>query len=259
MRNRWAKAFTIVELLIVITVIAILAVAIFVGYTGIQKNAQIRAAQSDLSNIAAEMQRSFQQTGAYPSQLPSAIKASNPKVILTLKNSGTAPYYTNLTPVQNGVLLSNICNDLITEGVGNGTDQGGTVRDYIQGCGQWNNNSMQVTAWDTRTWSTPVTEEQLRAYITNYTVSNAYHKATQEATVKNFYTQFTNRFIQQGGSFPITTFWDAWANSGNGGVIKQELAPNPPTRPYYCAEASINASSEIWHVDQSSRIESGTC
>jgi hypothetical protein len=143
--------------------------------------------------------------------------------------------------------------------VGNGTDQGGTVRDYIQGCGQWNNNSMQVTAWDNRTWSTPVTEEQLRAYINNYTVSNAYHKATQEATVKNFYTQFTNRFIQQGGSFPITTFWDAWANSGNGGVIKQELAPNPPTRPYYCAEASINASSEIWHVDQSSRIESGTC
>lgn len=259
MHKRWASAFTVVELIIVVAVIAILAVAVLVGYNGVQRSARVRAAQSDLSNIASEMQRAFQKTGAYPTQMPSEVKASNPNVALTLKRAGVSPFYTNLTPVQNGVLLSKICNDLISEGVGNGTDQGGTVRDYIIGCGQWNNTSMQVTAWDTRTWNTPVTESQLRSYAANYTVSNAYHKASQEATVKNFYTQFVDRFLQQGGSFPITTFWDSWANSSNGGVMKQELTTSPITRPYYCAEAVINGSTEVWHVNQSTRVAAGPC
>lgn len=259
MHKRWAPAFTIVELIIVIAVIAILAVAVFAGYSSIQRTAQVRAAQSDLTNVAAEMQREFQRTGSYPTQFPSGIKASNPKVTLTLKNADVTPFYSNLSPVQNGVLLSQICNDLIAEGVGNGTDQGGTVRPYVSGCGQWNDDSMQVTAWDTETWNTPVTEAQLRVYISGYTVNSAYHKATQEATVKNFYTQYIERFLRQGGSFPVTSFWDAWANSGNGGVMKQDLPTNPQTRPYYCADATISGGSETWRITETAKLEPGLC
>ena len=259
MQKRWDSAFTIVELIIVVTVIAILAAIVTVSYTGVQRNAQIRAAQSDLTNIAAEMQRTYQQTGVYPSTLPSTIKASNASIALSLKNAGTAPYYTGLTAVQNGVLFSQICSDLISEGVGKGVDQGGATRDYVLGCGNWNNNSMQISAWENKVWPTPVTKDQLTNYATNYTISDNYHKSAQEKAVKTFYTQIVSRLEQQGGSFPITTFWDYWAAPGNGGVAYQPLGSNPQLRPYYCVEAAVSNTTEVWHVDQTAQIQKDTC
>lgn len=66
---KWAtqKAFTIVELLIVIVVIAILAAITVVAYTGIQNTAHDSAVQSDLRNTAVKM-RLFraEHAGIYP-------------------------------------------------------------------------------------------------------------------------------------------------------------------------------------------------
>lgn len=259
MQKRWAPAFTVVELIIVITVIAILVVTVIVSYAGVQRSANIRAAQSDLTNIAAQMQLAFQRTGTYPSTLPSTITPSNANITLSLKAAGTSPYYSNLSTVQNGVLFSQICSDLISEGVGKGVDQGGNTQDYVMGCGNWNNNSMQISAWQNRIWPTPLSKSQLVNYATNYTVSDPYHKAAQEKAVKSFYTQIVSRLEQQGGVFPITSFWDYWAAPGNGGVAYQPLDTNPPMRSYYCAEATVNNTTEVWHVDQNAKLEQGTC
>lgn len=263
MKKRWAPAFTIVELLIVIVVVAVLATISVIGYNGVRKSAINHAAQSDLDRVATEMERQYQKTGQYPSKTPAALPtdmvASN-NITLTIVRSGNAPFYTGLTAVQNGTLLAQICQQLIDEGVGKGVDQGGATRDYISSCGNWNHDSMQFTAWDTKKWDVPVTSEQLLGYADSYTVTGAFHKAAQEGAVKNFYRELVSRHQQQGGSFPITSFWDYWANSSNGGVQQQPLATNPQTRPYYCVQAQANSYSDIiWKVTQDTKIKAGAC
>ncbi|MCD8561621.1 prepilin-type N-terminal cleavage/methylation domain-containing protein [Candidatus Saccharibacteria bacterium] len=77
MKLMWAKqkAFTIVELLIVIVVIAILAAVIIVAYTGIQGRANVASLQSMLSqaSVSLESERAQSTNEAYPSSLPQNI------------------------------------------------------------------------------------------------------------------------------------------------------------------------------------------
>lgn len=69
---QWAKqkqdAFTIVELLIVIVVIAILAAVTVVAYSGVQNRTYDSAVQSDLANIAKkyELYKADSPAGIYP-------------------------------------------------------------------------------------------------------------------------------------------------------------------------------------------------
>lgn len=256
--HSFKPAFTIVELLIVIAVIAILASISIISYNGIQKNAANKVAQSDLDQVGAEMQRyAMKYNGAYPSTLPSDMKTS-PNVTLTLKSIGSYNYYGGLNAVQNGELMSQICTDLINEGAGKGKDQGGTTQDYLTGCGNWNQGNMQVTGWDTKKYYTPVTSATLLAYADNFTTNDAYNK-TQETVVKNFYHQLVDRQTKQGGSYPITSFWDYWASPQSGGVAFQAL-PTPQATPTYCVEATHSKFSDIiYHTTETNKILSGSC
>ena len=258
MNKRWATGFTIVELLIVIATIAILTTFTIIAYNGIRQSTIAKAAQSDLQNVAAEMERTKLREGVYPSSLPSAVKTS-PNITLTLIEAGDEPLYSNLTPVQNGVLFATICQKLVDEGVGQGVNQGGVTQNYITGCGNWNHSNMQFTGWTTKLWNTPVTSEQLVSYANNFTTSDTWNKS-QEPVTKNFYNTLVTRFSAQGGTFPITSFWDYWANPGNGGVIQQPLDSDPPIRSFYCAEARANGyESVIWHIKQNGKLTEGTC
>lgn len=258
MKNRWAPAFSVIELVLIIIVLAILVVVSIVGYRGVRENALSRAAQSDLDNAAAEMQRVYIKAGEYPSELPSDFKSSD-GITTTVIKAGESPYYTNVTPVQNGVLLAQICQDLIDEGVGKATNQGGVLTAYITGCGNWNHDSMQVTGWSTKKWSTPVTSAQLTDYANTFTTNDTYNKV-QETVVKNFYTQLVERLVDQGGSFPVNSFWDYWATPTNGGVIAQPLSTSPRTFSYYCIEARPTGSTTtVWHVEEDGKIASGAC
>lgn len=265
MITRWAHAqkigFTVVELIIVVTIIAILVAISVVAYNGIQARAADKAIKADLERVSGEMQRlQIKNNGVYPTTLPTTITAS-PNVTLALKYSGSINYYGAggaLAPVQNGVLMAQICQDLINEGRGKGTDQGGTVRDYITGCGNWNHNSMQFTGWDTRVFNTPLTDTALLNYANNFTASNSFHKA-QETVVKNFYRELVERQTRQGGAYPITSFYDYWANSGNGGVIAQPL-PTPQPQPRYCVEATHSQYTQLlWRITDELKIKSGAC
>ena len=64
--NNKAKAFTIVELLIVIVVIAILAAISIVAYTGIQNRAADTTVQSDLRSIAGKIMEYHALNGTHP-------------------------------------------------------------------------------------------------------------------------------------------------------------------------------------------------
>lgn len=262
---RWANwgktGFTIVELLLIVLVIGILVAITVVAYNGVQKNAAEKAVQSDLDNVSTEMQRAqLANGGLYPATLPTTIKPS-PHVTLTLKYSGTTPFYgagAGLSAVQNGVLLSQICQDLINEGYGKGKNQAGTVKDFITGCGNWNHNSMQITGWDSEVYSTPVSDVTLLNYADNFTTTDTYNKA-QETVIKTFYHALVDRQTKEGGSFPITSFWDSWASPTNGGVVTQPLPP-AQQRPGYCVEAVHDTFTTIvWHVTEGLKLESGGC
>lgn len=258
MNYRWDRGFTIVEMLIVVVVLAIIAAISVVGYNGIRLRAVEVAAQSDLRNAATAIQLEQINTGTYPTTMPPTVQSSD-NITLELVRSGTGPFYTGLTAVQNGVLLSKICSDLVAEGVGNGIDQGGATRPYLTGCGNWNHNSMQITGWQSRVWPTPVTSAQLLNYANTFTTSSTWDK-DQERVVKNFYQQLVARQTVQGGTYPVTSFWDSWANSGNGGVIKQELPTNVEVKSYFCVEATVSGASEAaWHIDESGNIKPGGC
>jgi type II secretory pathway pseudopilin PulG len=257
MTHRWAPAFTIVEIVVVITAIAILAAISVIGYGNIQRGAMTASLKSDLDHAASEMQHAYQHTGSYPTSLPTDFESSQ-NINLTVKSTGVSAYYTNLTPVQNGVLFSQICQNLIDEGVGKGTDNGGTTQDYMTGCGNWNYDSAQITGWNTKKWYTPVQKQQLLDYANNFTTSDNWNK-NQETVVKNFYTQLVERLEAQGGSFPITSFWDYWASPESGGVAKEPLG-TPISKPYYCVEGSVSTNSSIiWHVNETNSILEGAC
>jgi Tfp pilus assembly protein PilE len=258
MKKQWAAAFTVVEIVIVVVVIGIIATVALVGYNGVQQRAAVRAAQSDLTRVAAEMERVYQKTKAYPTSLPADIKASNNRVTLTMKSSGVSDYYPNVTPVQNGVLVSKICTDLINEGYGRGIDNGGGTNNYISGCGQWNYNWMQIAGWENKRWDVAVSKQSFLDYANNFTTSTAFHKQGHESTVKRFYTELVTRFEAQGGSFPITTFWDFWASPASGGVAYQNLPPSQG-KPYYCADTTVQNTTETWHVDQTAKLQPGLC
>ncbi len=258
MNNRWAPAFTIVELIIVIAVIAILAVISFVAYNGIQRTAAMRVVQSDLDHVAGEMQRTYQKTGAYPTSIPPNVTASK-NITLTVKRATSTPVYSNVSPVQNGMLLAQICQNLVDEGYGKGVNQGGVNTAYITGCGNWNHDSMQFTGWDSKVWKTPLTSAQLLDYANTFTTKDTWNKV-QETVVKNFFTELVRRQTEQGGAFPITSFWDSWANSSNGGVMQQPLDSNPRRIAVYCVEAQSNTYQDIvWHVGQDAGIKAGGC
>lgn len=258
MNKQWAPGFTIVEIIIVVIVVGILMSIVTLGYSNVRRTAMLRAVQSDLQNVSTAMEQTIQKTSAYPTSLPSEIKASD-GVTLTIVSAGAEPYYDNITPVQNGVLFAQICADLVNEGVGQGVNQGGGTENYITGCGNWNNNSMQITGWNSRVWNTPVDSAPLLAYAESFTTNDTWNKA-QEAVVKEFYTELVERFERQGGSFPITTFWDYWATPQNGGVIAEPLPTSFKTKPYYCAEGSVtNTPSVVWHITQEKKLTAGSC
>jgi prepilin-type N-terminal cleavage/methylation domain-containing protein len=60
------KGFTIVELIVVISVIAILASITIVAYNGVQKRAQDASIETDLKNISAAISRYRAVKGTYP-------------------------------------------------------------------------------------------------------------------------------------------------------------------------------------------------
>jgi len=76
-KNLTSPAFTIVELLIVIVVIAILAAIVIVSYNGITKQAKESGLKSDLKNGLTQLQIMRAEDGAYPSDASSLQKSTN--------------------------------------------------------------------------------------------------------------------------------------------------------------------------------------
>ena len=91
------KGFTLVELLVVITILAILSVIGIAAYSGVQKNARDAKRKADLNKINAYLEAYHAASGKYPQVGPSCAYGNNCYVYSTageswipeLINSGT--------------------------------------------------------------------------------------------------------------------------------------------------------------------------
>lgn len=245
--------------MIVVAVIGVLASIAVVGYNGAQKSATSATLRTDLGNTAKLMSASHMRMGAYPDVLPPEAKTS-PGITLTLVNHSQGGY-SGLTPVQNGVLFQNVCQQLVNEGYGTGTNLANQVEQYITGCHVYNNDAMQINGWNSRNFPVPISQNTIYSWY-NANITSDSWRPNKKAVFLAFATELSARYTSLGGVFPVASFWDPWASGSNGGVMNQPLpAPNAPSDPRsYCVEGShVTYSTAILHITQQGKINDGPC
>lgn len=108
-QHPYRRAFTIVELLIVIVIIGILAGIIIVAYNGMQNRAKVSAIQSELHN-AQTILRSEQSTrGLYPESLDKANHGTGIKP----PNGTSYYYYANNSSTPKSFCLTAVSGDIL--------------------------------------------------------------------------------------------------------------------------------------------------
>ncbi len=93
MKFRTSSAFTIVELLVVIVVIAILAAITIVSYNGITERTVIAAISSDLKNAATKLEMGKAENSSYTEDQSSLPKSPDTSYQFTVDNAQNPPYY----------------------------------------------------------------------------------------------------------------------------------------------------------------------
>jgi prepilin-type N-terminal cleavage/methylation domain-containing protein len=120
MRNTNRSAFTIVELIVVISVIAILAAISLVSYGAWRNSTTTASIKSDLSQAAATMESSRSFDNGYPLTLPSSFTASSGNIIaLTVPNAKA--YCIDGSSISNASILFYIDNSIQNTGPLTGT------------------------------------------------------------------------------------------------------------------------------------------
>lgn len=256
-KHKGRAGFTIVEIIIVIVVIAILAAISLVAYGGMKERAVASALMSDLDKAKKALDmKSFVHAGAV--DLPESFTPSSGNHVEIVKMN--LPSYEDLSPVQNGVLFYSICGDLVADGYGKGENINGVMEEYIYSCQVDNYNLLQVNgSWNGPSFSTPVQSTDLQDVIDGINYDDSF-RPDHEQIEKDFYGAWEARFLAQGGSYPINSFWDDWGNEGNGGLIKEELPAPAVQNGKYCLEAYNDSYPDMHYtVVNGGTIGEGRC
>lgn len=238
--------FTLIEIGLVVSVMAILLTVSYVGYNGIVDKAVASSARNDLDSVKKNMEISFAKNGGkYPNFIPDDVKPSDG---ITLRLVESKPY-TSLTPPQNAQLLVSTCDQLITEGYGSGVNIWGSPAHYITDC-QIHGGGFQVTGWHTFPGTTSIGDMALTNWYTTHVTPQAGFPDKLDVHLA-FAAELERRHSSLGGDFPATT------TSGTA-VLPTPNAGYVPTE--YCVEAShVSHTDIIWHVDQSGKVLEGEC
>lgn len=245
--------FTVVEVLIAVVVIAILAAIGIVSYTGIQKN----AARAVVVSVVRDAQKSVDlervRGGKLPSAMPEGFQSSASVDVTYTKVTGDR--YHDLSAVQNGVLFHKVCVSLAANpyySVIHSKD-GNNTSSVVMSCDDnVRAGGIQITGWETKNWDTPVTQQQLEAYIASVPYDSWW--TDRQEVVRGLYTALISEFTAQGGTWPVTSFWDPWANQW-AGVKKEELPTPTSSEPSYCIVATHKDHRDVQY---SIRIDQGT-
>lgn len=260
------RGFTLVEIFIVCVVIAILAAIAIVTYDGMQRRAASTVVFKDLKGVVEIIELGRVRPGGSRTPVLSLPESFTPseKVVMRLVPAYTGDHYSGLTPVQNGVLFYDICEELIADPTYSTihSKDGNDTRSVVMRCtDNISAGSLLITGWESKTWSTPLAKNTLQSYIDSVPYDNWW--IDRQEVVRGFYTELIRRFEAKGGTFPVNSFWDPWANQWSG-VPKQDLpSPEPPSESEiesYCIDAyHTDFSDSIYRITQDNKIEAGAC
>jgi len=250
--KRWGRTFsgfTIVELLIVVVVIGILAAIILVAYNGIQKKAAAAQVVSTAKGAGSATALAIMQNGNTTlTHLPSSFKV--PKELAITYSPLSNKQYGPLTNVQHGVLLHTYCEQLVQDANYSTihSRDGSETSSIVMSCGDdIEEDSLQITGWDTKTWTTPVTKAQITDYLATVPYDNWW--TDKQDVIRNFYTTLIVLYTSSGGGWPINSFWDPWANQWSG--VQKETLPTPissTVEPNYCISVSHRQYTDLSYM-----------
>ncbi len=288
--RRGGRGFTITELLIVISVIAILAAVSIVMYTGMQRRAAENSIMNDLEHASSLVEKyALDNGGNFPDdEHLRTILQSSPDVHISItveqpapSGGGSVPRYINLSPIQNSVLFHKICNELTEEyrpdapdlRYGQGRNAHGQVTTFINGpsfCNVYNATDIQMTtSWSALggRFNAPVTLETVQSKANGITNSDS-HFPDLVHVGQQYYNTLSDRFLASGGTYPITTFWNPWCNGGCTNAPREAL-PEPVlisegaahTEETYCILATHSKHPELSFSFSSDALRSqrGNC
>ena len=279
------SGFTLVEIMIVIAVVATLATIGVVSYFGIKKSAAMSVLidNTKKAGTAIDVVRASRPAeladiveGSTVTRISNKFEAS-PQVITKIFLKEPVRYE-GLSVVQNAVLFHSICTNLSSEkrpdattlNYGQGLDRDGKVAVFTWGpdtCNVYNKDRIQFnSSWGFASGAldVPVEKSLFTGFISKINNTNTYFPDANHVA-KQYYQTVLDRFERQGGTFPITTFWDgSWCSVGQSWCTAREPLPDPVnshSNHYYCVEAYHKDYPEDVYVQksQSSKPEPGRC
>lgn len=251
-RQRNFSGFTIVEVIIVIVVIGILAAIGVLAYNGFQKRAAGTAVLSDIENASAIVEQyAVKNNGQFPDNAylqANLTKSSGVNISIVLSDSSGSQSYSGLTSGQNGILFYNTCVNLVNQnrpdvpelkyGQGYQRDQNtganSEVKNYLWGpntCNVYKKEEIQInSSWNSAgtTMTVPISQQRVLQEATkNRTDQDPQVFPDYNTVVNQFYQTLNDQFVAQGGTYPITTFWDPWC-TGQAWCTTKETLPALP-------------------------------
>lgn len=232
-------------------IIAILAVAGAYTYTGMRERSVVSTLYHNLASAIDAIEADHVGKRVAPTGLPTSFRASDG---VTISMTSALPGYSDLSPVQNGVLFHTICGDLVAEGYGQGENQGGQQDKYITACNVYNHTQIQVnSAWNSRSFNTPVDSGVLPAVVASINYNDSW-RPERDAIEKLFYQTWHDRFLSLGGTYPVISFWDSWASPGNGVMEQEPPSVDATTGGEYCIEAVHESlPDKVYHLNRDDR------
>jgi prepilin-type N-terminal cleavage/methylation domain-containing protein len=208
------SGFTIVEILITVAVIAILATIGIVTYVGTQRRAASAVTVDSVRSATDAVLLEEVSKRGIPDALDTLFTPHDDVSVLYTRivTPGGLPHYGTLSAQENGKLLYDICVDLVNQGLGQGpNDFGGGTVNYISGCYVYDLHYLQINGWNGgfNVSDPSVTEETLRQYVEAGASSNPDHPSYR-ATLETFFGTLISRHKAEGGTFPVTSFWQPW-------------------------------------------------
>lgn len=237
MNRTWAKAFTIVELLIVIAVLAIVATVTITSYGEWRRQTSDRAVESDLRNATSALHSHKNFKDDYPPNLAgTGFISSSEAALVLLTNAPSIGVYENLTNAENAQLFLNACNANITDTPNNTTcsfqGNGGGAKIHVAG-----------TQASNAIWQSPINESDV--------VLNC---GTNQAICNQVLDSLKSQFTAQGGVFPI------FVPGNNIALPEPTLVPNGRAN-RFCMEGRSQMYTDIvYHTSsENEQITQGPC
>lgn len=234
-RMRYLRAFTLVELIIIVFVIALLATLALVTYGGVQKRSADAVTQRTVADALKSLQLYHVEKRSYPSNL--ADTDYLPPLTIATKlftNAPQMPTYQNLTSEQNAQLFLNSCNGYMPIISGGQT--------YNTAC-VYNGNNIHIKG-----------QASSNIVISGPTITQASFILPCGSDCSVSQANIINTFIAQGGSFPIVV-------PKSGSTLPSPVMVNTGVASRFCVEGRAGQYNDVvYHSNSETQlIEAGSC